>query len=98
MKIDRQAATVFENLVEAVPGRVPSKEAIRAIMRDASPRTARKELHSSLPIAAAALAIFMLVPFAAGDRGPSLAETATVAYENGVFERYGNVIFEALTR
>ncbi len=99
-----EAGEVFAKMVEAVPERELSAEAVRAIVRQAGQarqagkpgRSAPYRERSSLPLAVAALALFVLVPALVGWSGPTLAERAEVAYESGLFARYGSVILEAM--
>lgn len=100
-EIDKLAAAAFGALSHTVPDRLPSREEIRSIVASSArifPPRASQRNRSALPIAAAALALFMLLPLVAGGRGPSLAETAATAYESGAFRQYGAVFFGALTR
>lgn len=101
-----EAGEAFAKLIEAVPERELSAEAVRSIVREAGlsrqigrpAKTGRSQRHgerSALPIAVAALALFVLVP-ALGGGGPSLAERAEAAWEDGLFARYGSVILEAM--
>jgi len=103
-----EAGEVFAKMVEAVPDRELSAEAVKAIVREAglvkqvrqagkTGRTVPYRERSALPLAAAALALFVLVPaLSSGWSGPTLAERAAAAYEDGLFARYGSVILEAM--
>ncbi len=109
-----EAGKVFATMVEAVPERELSAEAVRAIVREAEQVKQAREARemrpagkngrsvtyrerSSLPLAVAALALFVLVPaLSSGWSGPTLAERAEEAYESGLFARYGSVILEAM--
>ena len=94
-----EAGEVFAKMVEAVPERELSAEAVRAIVREAGSigRTEPYRERSALPLAAVALALFVLVPaLSSGWSGPTLAERAAAAYEDGLFARYGSVILEAM--
>jgi len=103
-----EAGEVFAKMVEAVPVRELSADAVKAIVRESgmsqtsgrSGETGRSRQHgerSSLPLAVAALALFVLVPaLSAGWSGPTLAERAEAAYVDGLFAQYGSVIFDAI--